>query len=130
LVPGPVAVAPAGGGRRRVRSVEGAMPLPEPAAEVLRRAVAVARGDVAAVLVVHVPERERGVVAVALGQLLDQRGGCVSIAGARRAVLLTGPRPEPDAVARDGQALRIVLGEPRRRRGRCRRQIRVEAIGV
>jgi hypothetical protein len=95
---------------------------------VLGRAVAVARGDVAAVFVVDVPERDGGVVSVALCHPLDEERGGFPICGTRRAVVLARAGPEGQPVARDGQAFGVSMREPRRGRGRRRREVGEDAV--
>ncbi|CAM5263893.1 hypothetical protein SGLAM104S_01222 [Streptomyces glaucescens] len=71
-----VALPPEGGAPGLVDRLDRAVRVRQPAAEVGGAGVAVTGGDRHAVLVVDVPHREGGVVAVALGQLGgDVRGG-------------------------------------------------------
>ena len=68
LLPRAVALAPEGRAPGVVERVDRPVALAQPAAERLRAGLAVARADVRAVLVVDVPQRQRRMVAVALGQ--------------------------------------------------------------
>ena len=68
LLPVVVVLAPERRAPRIVQRVERLVPLLQPAPERRRTGVAVAVGVVAAVLVVHVPHRQRGMRRVSIGQ--------------------------------------------------------------
>ena len=109
LLPVGVALRPDVGAPGTVQLFERPVAPAQPLAEVGGRHLAVAGRHVAPVLVAGVPHGDRGMAAVALGHRRHQPAGGVPVEGAAGAVLLTGPRPEPDAVGQDGQHLGVTV---------------------
>ena len=93
------------------------VPVAQPGAERRGADVAVAAGVVAAELVGHVPQRERRVVLVALGEGRAQGQRVLAVDRRARAEGLPSPRGERAPVLGDGEHLRVPVGQPRRRRG-------------
>lgn len=115
-----VALAPERGAPGFVDRVEGSVRGAEPVAEVGGAAAAVAGADGDAVLVVHVPERERGVVAVAAGELGGDAGGGLAVGGGAVADRPARAEGVPHALAADRQRLGVGAVEPGgRRHGGC-----------
>lgn len=125
-----VALAPEGGAPGFVDGVDRAVRRLQPAAEVGGAGVAVAGGDGDAVLVVHVPHRQRRVVAVALGEARgDVRGGRAVV---RVAVAYRGAGAElvAHALGGHGQRVGVLAVEPDRWRHGGRAQVDADAVVV
>jgi hypothetical protein len=65
-----------------------------------------------AVLVVHVPHGERGVIFVPIRDAPDKAGGPLPVGSAARTVVLAGAGMKRDTLPRNGQALGMQTGEP------------------
>lgn len=125
-----VVLAPEGGAPDLVDRVDRAVDGAQPAAEVGRAGVAVAGGDGDAVLVVHVPQGERRVVAVALGEAGgDVRGGG-PVVGVAVADGGAGAELVAHALLGHGQRLGVGAVEPGGRGGGGRAQVDADAVLV
>jgi len=124
LRPVGVALRPERGAPRRVERVDVVAVAPaQPLPEGLRRDVAVAPRDVAAVLVPDVPQRERRMFGVPRRQRLGEAHRRGPVDRRARAERLAAAVPERAATGVDGQRLRVGGGEPRRRRRGRGRQV-------
>ena len=130
LLPVVVALAPEGRTPRRVERVERAVTPAQPLAERRGRLVAEALVDVAAVLVVDMPDRQGGMVAVAFGKTGDQLGRGLAVGAGMRTVRLPPAGPERYAVGRHRQALGVPVRQPGRRRSRGRCETGLDAVLV
>ena len=117
LSPVGVVLAPEGGAPCLVQRLDVAVALLQPDPERGRADVAVAPRHVAAELVPDVPQRERRVPGVALGEPLHQREGVLPVHRRARAVGLPAAGPQSGAVGRHRQRLRVAVGQPGRGRG-------------
>src|SRR5699024_1397610 len=106
-----------------VDGVQRAVALEHTAAERLLREAREALADGSAVLVVHVPERERRVVAVAFGEGPGDACRRVAVGGGRGAGHAAGAGAEGAARAVDHAGLGVVAEEPCRGSGRGRAQV-------
>src|SRR5205823_7247641 len=112
LVPCVVALAPEGRPPGLVERRNGAVAPPEPGAKRRGGRVAIAGRDVAAVLIVDVPHRQRRMALIALGKAPDQRAGRLAVDGAAGTVLLAPAGPQHHALRGHRQALGMAGGEP------------------
>ncbi len=130
LRPGGVALAPEDGAPGLVQRLQGLVALPQPAPEVHGRLLAVAGGDRCAVLVEDVPQRQRRMVGVALGQRGGDAGGGLAVGGgavADRAAAAEGQSP---AVLGDRQRVGVALVEPGRGHHRGGGQVHRDPVVV
>src|SRR5699024_2993546 len=114
---------PEGGAPGGVDAVQRPVALERPAAERLLREGREALADGRAVLVVHVPEREGGMVPVALGQGAGDAGGRLAVGGGRGAGHAARARAQRSALAVDHARLGMVAEEPGRGSGCGRAQV-------
>ncbi len=128
LVPVVIALAPEGRAPGLVERIQRTVAPLQPGAKCGRRVIAEAFGDVAAVLIVDVPDRQRRVMAIAFRQARDQFAGRMTPGVRVRAVGLAPSRPQGDAIGGLRQALRVAPGQPGRGRGGGRRQASLDAV--
>ena len=74
--------------------------------------IAVAVGDVAAVLIANMPKDQRRVITIAQGELPDEGLCSLAIGLAAGTILLPRPWRQAHAMSRDGKALRMELCKP------------------
>ncbi len=130
LLPVAVALAPERGAPPGVELVEGAVARTQPVAERVQSVLGVVLRDGHAVLVVHVPERERGVGPVALGERTRDPGGRSPVGGRARGDHAARAEPEGDTVARDDPRVGVRPVEPGGRYGGRGAQDDADAVGV
>ena len=126
LRPVAVVLPPERRGPRVVEVVQTAVTPPQPAPERLGGQVAVAGG---AVLVVHVPHRQRRVAAVVLAQRGGHGPGGGAVGRRTGAVRVAAAVAQAHTVGVHRQRFRVGQAEPRRRRGGRRGQDRADAVG-
>src|SRR6266487_6918000 len=80
--------------------------------------IAIALADMGAILVVDVPQRQRGMLAVAPRKLLGDGRGRLAVGERAGAERLPRPGAQHMPVPGHRQGLRMQAKEPRRRRGR------------
>jgi hypothetical protein len=126
LVPFAVLLAPEEGAPGVVQLLQGAVAGLEPAAECGHGVVIVGVADRCAVLVVDMPQDQRGVRGIAAGQLFRDVGGGAAVLRRAGACHAPGSVAQRDTFAGNGTGLRILLPEPGRRGGRGRAKVHAD----